>query len=255
MMAMKGGLPSGYAPLDYVYCDEQQYIDTGVKADNTTQVRFVVETNNTEYGHSVFGCFTQNDGTVIPGTPSQLNAPGSLSVTFAGSGGAIRYDALYWSSVWAVDGESYTKYIVKISFDETYKEDWQLNKYTPENPLPSEVVYWDKSAVDPDFESSDNLLIGYNYSTYPMFSGAMGVFEIRKGGRLVRYYVPVKRLSDNVCGYYDMVEHTFNVSEGTKDGKSFAHFSETRLPTRHRNSSPYRIEPQTITGKPGRSDR
>ena len=39
--------------------------------------------------------------------------------------------------------------------------------------------------------------------------------KIWDNNTLVRHYVPAKRLSDNVYGMYDMVNSTFNVSDGT----------------------------------------
>lgn len=38
--------------------------------------------------------------------------------------------------------------------------------------------------------------------------------KIRSNGDLVRWYVPCYRKSDNAAGFYDMVNHTFNTSDG-----------------------------------------
>lgn len=42
-------------------------------------------------------------------------------------------------------------------------------------------------------------------------------FKIWDNGKLIRNYVPVKRKSDNKCGFYDTVNHTFNPSIGSVD--------------------------------------
>ena len=42
-------------------------------------------------------------------------------------------------------------------------------------------------------------------------------FKMRSQGKLVRDFRPCKRLSDNKCGFYDMVNYTFNPSIGSVD--------------------------------------
>lgn len=42
-------------------------------------------------------------------------------------------------------------------------------------------------------------------------------FQIKKQGELVRNYIPCYRISDNKAGFYDIINNTFNISEGAED--------------------------------------
>ena len=58
-------------------------------------------------------------------------------------------------------------------------------------------------------------LFSYGGNSYP-FKGRIYYADIKSGGLYTRIFKPVKRISDNVAGMYDIITNTFHTSSGSQ---------------------------------------
>ena len=262
-----GLLPQGYKRLEYIYCDERQYIDTGLKGDETISASIDVQLGFGGRTHSVFGCFAGKTGypgydpshpdsipydiIPVPGaTKYNSFSPNSLSLTFSAEGGALRVHKYYWAPTWTTRPSGLSMYGVSLELKCPHRVNWTgRDPYTgtitpPYKPgADTTMTYWwnndsdyltppetwtdDFSRVQQEtFVTPDNLLIGYNYSPYPAFAGAIGRITIWSGEIVVRDYIPAKRISDGEVGLFELVERRFCASDGILDGTTQTHYYE-----------------------------
>ena len=182
------GLPAGYTRLQYIESTGTQYIDTGVYANQNTEVRTKFA-NRAAAGESttrvVIGDTYQSEGYVLSITANTRSyiRIGMLSVLFND----------YWQT-----GKVYDVYMSKNS-------DLQVN---------DEIFSWTGS--ENTFSSTQQLrLFGVvdasnRYAIINMYG-----LRISEGDVLIRDFIPAKRNSDNVVGMYDTVSKTFFTNAGS----------------------------------------
>ncbi|MBQ3785084.1 MAG: InlB B-repeat-containing protein [Alphaproteobacteria bacterium] len=182
------GLPAGYTRLQYIESTGTQYIDTGVYANQNTEVRTKFA-NRAAAGESttrvVIGDTYQSEGYVLSITANTRSyiRIGMLSVLFND----------YWQT-----GKVYDVYMSKNS-------DLQVN---------DEIFSWTGS--ENTFSSTQQLrLFGVvdasnRYAIINMYG-----LRILEGDVLIRDFIPAKRNSDNVVGMWDTVSKTFFTNAGT----------------------------------------
>lgn len=187
---------NGYELLESIEATGSQWIDTGFKPNQDTSIEMSYKTTTT-------------------------------------SGGSTLYygAALNW-------GAGYGLYKAQNGVD-IYM---QYKGYTNiKNSLPSSqfngthIIKQDKNKLYSDgelkytysaqtFQSVNNLLLGdindHTGSSYT-FKGHYYYVKIWDNGKIIRHFIPVKRLSDNAVGMYDLVANQFYGSTGT--GTFIAH--------------------------------
>lgn len=185
------GVPADYAILDYIESTGTQYIDTSFKA-NTTTTKFV-------------GAFTPTQKVTMALLGSRNTTTttdsGACNV-FVSNTGAFRLD-------WA-NGNSTTTFAYTVGT----KYDMEITRGTV-IINGTEKDYSNTSSID----QFGNFLIGnFSNGTTPYTSGFVGYIhecKLYSNDVLIRDFIPVKRISDNVVGMYDIVTETFFTNAGT----------------------------------------
>ena len=186
-------LPTGYKLLDSVIAYKQG-IATGIVPDDTTIVEGLL--NSAAY----------NDGTIARSYPSgsykvKANTSStSSSCRIVGSYGSSSAKSIYPGSTYYKN--FYFAYGANALLVNEQSE--ELNNA----PTSTDQIYL--------FVDTDNLnpTSGNSY-----FYGNVFRLRIKKGGEVVRDYIPALRESDNAAGLYDMVGQSFHTS--TADTGSF----------------------------------
>lgn len=185
------GVPSDYTILDYIECTGTQYIDTGFKA-NTTTTKFV-------------GAFTPTQkvmGALLGSRNGTASGPHSCNVFVLGEG-KFRVD---WANA------SYSGTEINYVVGTKYEMEITRGRLVINNTTKS---YTNSASVD----QLGNFLIGtFNNVTTPYANGFVGYIhecKLYSNDVLIRDFIPVKRISDNVVGMYDIVTKTFFTNAGT----------------------------------------
>ena len=188
------GVPSDYTILDYIECTGTQYIDTGFKA-NTTTTKFV-------------GAFTLTQK-VTGGLLGSRNATSSgthACNVFVLAEGKFRVDWANGTNVHHTVTE--TDYVVGTKYEmEITRGTVVINGTTKSSS--------NRTSID----QLGNFLIGnFNNVNEPYNNGFIGYIhecKLYSNDVLIRDFIPVKRISDNVVGMYDIVTETFFTNAGT----------------------------------------
>lgn len=190
-----------YIELEYIESSGTQWIDTGYKPSNNTNIQYhgVYEgKGSSQYIATLFGV-------------SQSSNPLKL-LTVSGydndiSGGPL--PSVYYSNI---------NYNSNINYDLTNKDlSIKLENGIFTFNIDNNVVVKDFSSA-PDFSLPYNLTIFcYNSNNNKNFTskGKLYSFKIYEGNTIVRDYIPVKRKSDLEVCLYDKVSNTFFTNNGT----------------------------------------
>lgn len=188
------GVPSDYTILDYIECTGTQYIDTGFKA-NTTTTKFV-------------GAFTPTQK-VTGGLLGSRNATSSgthACNVFVLAEGKFRVD---WANGTNVNHTvTETDYVVGTKYEMEITRGTVVINGTTKS-------FSNRTSID----QLGNFLIGnFNNVNEPYNNGFIGYIhecKLYSNDVLIRDFIPVKRISDNVVGMYDIVTETFFTNAGT----------------------------------------
>lgn len=185
------GVPSDYTILDYIESTGTQYIDTGFKA-NTTTTKFV-------------GAFTPTQkvtGALLGSRNDNSSGTHSCNVFALGSGN-FRFD---WANASYTGTE--TSYVVGTKYEMEITRGTLVINGTTQS-------FTNTGSVD----QLENFLIGtFNNGTTPYTKGFVGYIhecKLYSNDVLIRDFIPVKRISDNVVGMYDIITETFFTNAGT----------------------------------------
>lgn len=189
-------LPSDYTQVEYIESTGTQYIDTGIKMNNSIKLDITAQ----------IGELSNNNPLVASNMGSSVNSFGIyLRITNASS----RYTA----------GTNWSNYV-----DSAWNDQVRHIIYDNDNFILDGTTL---SVTQQEYETERNLEIfrSYNenrYGKYKLYS--MKMYE---NGILLRNFVPCYRNSDNEVGLYDLVNDVFYTNQGTG---AFEYGNKTRLP-------------------------
>lgn len=167
------------------------YIDTGINTSTDISIEVYYNTGAAQEMYSrIFGCSTLWSN---PETMAVDYEAGDMHVKFITD--------TDWQSLqitWSAN-EDHTIFLSSTQFK---YDNVQYLTFTPSTIS----TYGEIRLLQSSMEGLESDEQGY-YKLYHV--------KIWDNDTLVRHYVPAKRLSDNVYGMYDMVNSTFNVSDGT----------------------------------------
>ncbi|MDO5443331.1 MAG: hypothetical protein Q4G10_06630 [Bacteroidia bacterium] len=177
------GLPSGFTPIEYIAGNNSAYINTHLYLSDTDTVsgRF-----NLSGASNVFGCFT---GSSASDNFSFYTGASNSSKLYA------RMDGKLDSSGYSVLNEDIDVFMDKTGFwiNEVQKASFSgVGSFTTTAPL---YIGWLANSSSPK-------IIGK-------------IYEIDIPGKF--YGIPARRDSDEVCGLYDFIGHTFRTSDSSVD--------------------------------------
>ena len=189
-----------YVELDYIQATGTQWINTGIKPTNNTNIQYygVYEgKGNDQNIATIFGVGSNNPRTryIFTGFDTDNNSLPSYSL--------------------GVDpvAKKLSSSIINKELSVTIQ-----NKIFTITVDGQEVIGDFSSTID--FSMPYNLtLFAYNYSGNPGYSskGKLYSFKMYEGNTLVRDFIPAKRKSDNAICLYDKVSNTFFTNAGTGD--------------------------------------
>jgi len=178
-------VPSGYTQVEYIQSSGTQYIDTGHKATNKTQVEaklYTTETGNKNW----FGGSAS--------LPSYF-----IFDSFSSNQIEYRYDNMNnWSTLTIQNNVVNRDFIVKFG----------------NGILDIDNVNYAQLSTD-TFQDTLNLCLFVRNGGSSYISGRIYYFKIYEDNTLVRDFIPCKRNNDNAVGLYDLVSNTFYENSGT----------------------------------------
>lgn len=169
-----GVLTDGYELVEYVTFDGTVAFETGVYGNNETYIDVLFKRTNTSAAHYLFGC-----------------SSGNRLTGYLTSSGYWRYGSGY--PTFNTNNTSLTKAIVtptKTTVGSTSRT-FSTSAFTTSYTLP----------VGGSKGSSDTIT--------PSYKGYIYYFVMRHGDEVVVDWLPCKRLSDGVEGFWDCVTQTF----------------------------------------------
>lgn len=189
--------PSGYKLLEKIVASGGQYVQTGVPARPRLAVDMDFKWINTVGSDA--------DSTLLGGTG------GATSVIYFGVNPVSTYKGYYakWgSSFLDIKNREYTeRHCVKVVVD-------QNNQQITED---GNAIYLSTSNITLS-TGANNLTIFARNGSSAFFGGELyrlKIYDLIDNGKLIRDFVPVKRISDNEIGLYDMVNGVFYGNSGT----------------------------------------
>lgn len=214
-----------YEILDYIITPSSSEVNTEVLVDGKTVVEMTCMFRNRAYGNTRF--FSSNDtNTDIPG----WNQPGTWGLQFEDSGLNLSIKML---------GADYSRLrdAVIVRTGITYND---LNNKKLRYNLTSAGIltifntddtvfrsYDATKETDTSATSSTPIKLFHRFVSHEYINNGTYVYDVKiwKNDVLIRHYLPVKRLSDNVYGLYDNVNNTFHKNEVS--GYSFSGASKS----------------------------
>ena len=187
-------LPSEYQQVEYIESTGEQYIDTGIIANQNTgfEIKFLpknkISSSTTEYGN-VFGARTK----------SSVN---EYQLTTYRSDGTPDYQGTFRLGTISYDGG--------ITIGETNVISLKSGLYTKSDGV--------QATLDGEFTSPCTItLFALNNNGTPAQHGSFQLFSFKlyDGDTLVRNFIPCYRVSDSVIGLYDIVNDVFYENAGT----------------------------------------
>lgn len=185
------GVPVDYTILDYIESTGTQYIDTGFKA-NTTTTKFV-------------GAFTptQKVMAALLGSRNETTSGTHACNAFVLETGNFRVD---WANGNYNGNE--ISYVVGTKYEMEITRGTLVINGTAKS-------FSNRTSID----QLGNFLIGtFTNVKKPYADGFVGYIhecKLYSNDVLIRDFIPVKRISDNVVGMYDIVTETFFTNAGT----------------------------------------
>ena len=186
-------LPKEYVEVEYIQSNRNQYIDTGVNADN--KLRVVSDMAYLD--------------TIVTSNGSNIGAIKSVG------SGYVRYHLLINGNEWKIFYSNASKTFGTVD----------LNRHIFDLDAPNKVCKIDETISDQvaftSFDTGLNFwLFGRNsnsnnlkaYSAQKLYSCKMYYDSV-----LIRDFVPCYRRSDGKTGLYDLITNTFFASQGTQE--------------------------------------
>lgn len=210
--ANKANLPPGFAELEYLESSGTQWIDSGLKGDNTSVIRcsFLVFGYGTN-GFRTYGC---------------VDVQNNLSFYSSGAGGNLRFgNTTQIRIVPSAEDIEVVQSAAGVSINGVF----QAYEETPPFETPSSLLICNTAAL-----SAGSPLVGRFYS-----------FKHLKNGVVEQDLIPVIRESDSEPGFWDKLGRRFlpNVGSGTF-GYKVKRTGETVAPMSLRD--PYYVAPSGV---------
>ena len=199
-----------YEILEYMVAPSQSEMDTGLTVDSTMVVDMTCTLNSEPNNSRRF--FSSND----TGTDAGWSAAGTWGLQFEDSTRLSVKPLGYTADV--VRTSFYYSNFAQIKLHYRLEAAGPLSVYSDDGPYMFSADY--SSYTDPTVTSSSNLKLFnrllQNNGRECIAPGTL-IYETKiwKNNTLVRHYKPVKRLSDNVVGYYDVINDTFLTNAAT----------------------------------------
>ena len=200
-----------YELLDYVITPSQSFINTEVLVDGSVVVEMVA--NIASGGGTGPRLFSSNDtnsdwpGWYEPGTWGLQKEGNYLAIALFGS----IYDGSQSSAVMNTNITWSSLINKKLRYNLTAAG--ILNVYNDDDTL---FGYYDVTAYsDPTYVSSTPIKLFIRYAGHEYIPQNSKIYDVKiwKNNDLIKHYVPAKRLSDSVYGFYDLVDGAFHPNE------------------------------------------
>lgn len=211
-----------YEVLDYIITPSRSSINTEVLVDGSTVVEMTVTLTQSATNSPRF--FSSNDtNTDSPG----WKEPGTWGLQFEDSGNTLSIKVL--GNTTLSDPVIRTNITYNDLSGSKYRYNLTaagiLNIYdTSDNVYKSYDV---TQYTDTSYISSTPIKLFHRYASHEYINNGTYVYDVKiwQNNTLIRHYVPVKRLSDNVYGLYDLENETFHPNEVS--GYSFSGVSKS----------------------------
>lgn len=198
-------LPDTYSLLEYIEATGTQYIDTGVSGGSSCKYNYIFtpKVNNVNtYQHFLGG--TDSAPTSNMTFPKIYQRNNTLSTT----NGDIRIQtyASGSSALISYSGTTYMGTLLKVSYSIEESNKITFNGATNSTTLTNSgwgTAYTVKIFTDGEADSTR------------CACGRIYHLEMYTDNALARYYIPVKRNSDDEIGLFDLVTQTFYINQGT----------------------------------------
>lgn len=199
-----------YEVLDYIITPSCSEVNTEVLVDGSTVVEMTCMFRQRSYNSPRF--FSSNDtNTDTPG----WKEPGTWGLQFEDSGNML--------SIKVLGNTTLSDPVIRTNI--TYN-DLSGNKYrynlTAAGILniydTSDNVYKSYDVTQytvASYVSSTPIKLFHRYASHEYINNATYVYDVKiwQNNELIKHYIPVKRLSDNVYGLYDLENETFHQNE------------------------------------------
>ena len=190
-IVVEKSLPEEYQEVEYISSSGTQYIDTLFVPTSTmkAEIRYSFNNVGNKFYGGIFGSCDPNITTRI-----QLFQNVSSHLIGIGSGYTQIPGEDYEIHTAVIDIMNMRSYLDDVEYFATY------GRYS-NNPMPTNTIaLFGRHKTDTEYECGDC---------------KMYHVKIWDNDRLVRYYIPCYRKSDNVCGMYDLILGEFWVNNGT----------------------------------------
>ena len=196
-----------YEILDYVTTPNNASVNTGVLVDGSTIVEMIVKLTSTPYNSGRF--FSSNDtdtddpGWGEPGTWGLQweDTDHKLSVKLLGDIREVRRTPM--------TANSFVNRKLRYHLTAT----GYLNIYNSDDSL---YYSWDGSSyTDPTATSSTPIKLFFRYGSHEHMQQDQQIYGVKiwKNGELIKDYVPVRQISTNKYGLYDLVNDEFKLND------------------------------------------
>lgn len=184
----RSGLPLGYTKLDYIEATSTQYINTGIMANDNTDIGIVASGITTPSAQIFVAGASSGSGfttlRIVKFSADELvGVSNGATKILSNSIGVTKFKAELINKTFYLDGVSFG------SFTNTINPEYTLELFRGKYGTEASAIY---------------------YSAFKCHSA-----YVKQNGVLVLNLVPAKRNSDNVLGMYDTVTDTFFTNAGT----------------------------------------
>lgn len=192
----KPTLPSEYERVEYLQSSGSQWIDTGVTGDNDIGFNIDVSAIN------------GNDQVWL----------GIQTFFQLGSNGGVDYTGVYYG--WnGINTLQYARPTINFGDKHNYKHNFMNSREALFDNVENANYVLNYSTITATTRNvclfARNKSTGSGVDTEFMSYIKVYMFQISKGDKLVRDFIPAVRKSDNVAGLYDMVTRQFFTNQGT----------------------------------------
>ena len=194
-------IPSSYQRLSYIQSNGTQYIDT--EFYSTPKSKFCAEI-----------LFDNTAGVSDYSSAAFIGVSGDMSINFGGSSGQEK-QLFIWLNTYNNDSSRVTSIRHSAINEKTYYElDAKNNTYIIGNQKGTVATSKTTNGTYSLklFGSTNSSGVNKPFAYYPMRIYNCKLYDDNK---LVRHFIPTKRISDNALGLYDIVTNTFYTNKGT----------------------------------------
>lgn len=188
-VVVKRSIPDEYQEVTYIQSTGTQYIDTGIipTSSSKAEVKYAVNAVGNA-GSGIFG--SADSGS--PSTRFQIYQNSNISLGIGGGYASMTEDTdIHVSVLDAKNLKVYHDGIEQSATTGTFSN----------NPMPNNTI-----TLFARHEGSTSFSYGKCKIYY---------VKIWENDELIRYYIPAQRISDNVCGMYNLIDNTFLVNNGS----------------------------------------